>query len=151
MTEMTMRDKGRSVRPSRVKRLELDEALIGLFIGAMNANDHVAREELARAHHLIWSTKRFRRKSGETVGRLIDRMKRLLEEEDAAVVMEAAARPIPGKLRPSAFAIVADLLLADGKIDARERKFLQRLAVNFNIRAGVAHQAIEAMLVKNRL
>jgi hypothetical protein len=44
---------------SGVKRLELDEALIALFIGAMNANDHVAREELARAHHLIWSTKRF--------------------------------------------------------------------------------------------
>ena len=146
-----MRDKVRSVRPGRVTRLEVDEALIALFIGAMNANDHVARDELARAHHLIWSTKRFRRKSGETVGRLIDRMKRLLEEQDAALVMGAAARTIPAKLRPSAFAIVVDLLLADGKIDARERKFLQRLAVNFNIRAGVASQVIQAMLVKNHL
>jgi hypothetical protein len=67
---MTMIKKASGARP-RPKRLELDEALIALFIGAMNANDHVAREELARAHHLIWSTKRFRRKSGETVGRLI--------------------------------------------------------------------------------
>jgi tellurite resistance protein len=117
----------------------------------MNANGHVAREELARAHHLIWSTRRFRRKSGETVGRLIDRMKTLLEQQEAAAVMDAAARTIPARLRPSAFAMVADLLLADGKIDARERKFLQRLAVNFNIRARVANQVIEAMLVKNRL
>lgn len=140
----------RSARP-RVKRLELDEALIALFIGAMNANGHVAREELARAHHLIWSTKRFRRKSGETVGRLIDRMKRLLEAQEAAAVMDAAARTIPARLRTSAFAIVADLLLADGKIDARERKFLLRLAVNFNVRARVANQVIEAMLVKNHL
>ena len=136
---------------SPIKRLELDEALIALFIGAMNANDHVAREELARGHHLIWSTKRFRRKSGETVGRLIDRMKKLLEEQEPAAVMEVAARGIPAKLRPSAFAIVADLLLADGKIDARERKFLRRLAVDFNIRARVANQIIEAMLVKNHL
>jgi len=45
----------------------------------------------------------------------------------------------------------ADLLLADGKIDARERKFLQRLAVNFNISARVASHVIEAMLVKNHL
>ena len=95
--------------------------------------------------------KRFRRKSGETVGRLIDRMKRLLEEQEPAAVMEAAARGIPAKLRPSAFATVADLLLADGKIDARERKFLRRLAVDFNIRARVASQVIEAMLVKNHL
>jgi tellurite resistance protein len=136
---------------SRIRRLGLDEALIALFIGAMNANDHIAREELARAHHLIWSTKRFRRKSGETVGRLIDRMKRLLEEQEPAAVMEAAARVIPAKLRPSAFAIVADLLLADGKIDARERKFLRRLAGDFDIRARVAGQVIEAMLVKNHL
>ena len=146
-----MGDKARSARPRRVKKLELDEALIALFIGAMNANGHVAREELARAHHLIWSTKRFRRKSGETVGRLIDRMKRLLEQQDAAAVMDAAARTIPVRLRRSAFAIVADLLLADGKIDARERRFLHRLATNFNIRAYVANQVIEAMLVKNHL
>ncbi len=49
---MTMVDKARSTRPRRVRKLELDEALIALFIGAMDANDHVAREELARAHHL---------------------------------------------------------------------------------------------------
>src|SRR5262245_49558003 len=147
---MTIVNKAKSTR-RRVKSLELDEALIALFIGAMNANGHVAREELARAHHLIWSTKRFRRKSGETVGRLIDRMKRLLAAEEAAAVMDAATRAIPARLRPSAFAIVADLLLADGKIDARERKFLQGLAVNFKIQARVANEAIAVMLVKNHL
>jgi tellurite resistance protein len=110
---MTIINTGKSAH-ARFKRLDLDEALIALFIGAMDANDHVAREELARAHHLIWSTKRFRRKSGETVGRVIARMKKLLEEQDPSAVMEAAARSIPAKLRPSAFAIVADLLLADG-------------------------------------
>ena len=135
----------------RLERLAADEALIALFIGAMNANGHVAREELARAHHLIWSTRRFRRKSGETVNRLIERMKRLLEEQEPAAVMEAAARGIPAKLRPSAFAVVADLVLADGRIDARERKFLRRLAVVFTIPAPVASRVIEAMLVKNHL
>jgi tellurite resistance protein len=135
----------------RLRTLDVDDALIALFIGAMNANRHVAREELARAHHLIWSTKRFRRKSGEAVGRLIERMKQLHEEQDPGVVMEAAAAAIPARLRPSAFAIVADLLLADGKIDARERKFLQGLAVSFNLRTRLAGTVIEAMLVKNQL
>ncbi len=132
-------------------RLDLDTALIALFIAAMNANGHVTRQELARAHHLIWSTQRFRRKTGESVGRRVDRMKRLLEQQDAGEVLDAAARVVPAKLRLSAFAVLADLLLADGKIDARERKFLQRLAVNFNIRARAASQLVEAMLVKNRL
>lgn len=83
-----MTSKAKSVRP-RLKTLELDEALIALFIGAMDANHHVAREELARAHHLIWSTKRFRRKSGETLGRLVGRMKRLVRARVASQVVEA--------------------------------------------------------------
>jgi hypothetical protein len=40
---MTMAEKAGSVRRRPVRKLEPDEALIGLFIGAMNANDHVAR------------------------------------------------------------------------------------------------------------
>jgi hypothetical protein len=65
-----MRMAGKATKaPRAVRSLDLDEALIALFIGAMDANRHVARDELARAHHLIWSTRRFRRKSGETVGR----------------------------------------------------------------------------------
>ena len=146
-----MADRIRTVAPNRKRRLQLDEALIALFIGAMNANDHVAREELARAHHLIWSTRQFRRKSGETVGRLIERMKRLLEAEEAAAVLERAARAVPATLRPSAFAVVADLLLADGKIDARERRFLRQLAVNFRMPIRTATNVIDALLVKNRL
>jgi hypothetical protein len=47
--------------------------------------------------------------------------------------------------------VVADLLLADGRIDAQERRFLQRLAVNFHINPSVAADVIEVMLVKNHL
>jgi tellurite resistance protein len=148
---MTMAGKDGGVRRRPVKKLELDEALMALFIGAMNANDHVAREELARAHHLIWSTRRFHRKSGETVGRLIDRMRGLVEEQDPAAVMESAARAVPPRLRPSAFAVVADLLLADGRIDARERRFLERLAVNFRIPTRLATDIVDVILVKNQL
>jgi hypothetical protein len=78
-------------------------------------------------------------------------MKKLLEEQDPASVMDLAAKAIPTRLRPSAFAVVADLLLADGRIDAQERRFLQRLAVNFHINPSVAADVIEVMLVKNHL
>ncbi|MCC7240553.1 MAG: tellurite resistance TerB family protein [Acidobacteria bacterium] len=148
---MTKTGKARGVRRRPLRKLALDEALIALFIGAMNANDHIAREELARAHHLIWSTRRFRRKSGETVGRLIDRMKELVEDQAPEAVLEGAARAVPPRLRPSAFAVVADLLLADGKIDSRERRFLERLAVNFRIPTRVATNIVDVMLVKNLL
>lgn len=140
--------------PGRQRRgvtLQPDEAFIALFIGAMNANDHVAPDEAARAHHLIWSTRRFRGKSGDTVGKLIEDMRDLLEQHDADAVMEVAAQAIPSQLRPSAFAVVADLLLADGKMDAKERRFLESIALKLEIKPEVVQQVLEVVLLKNQL
>jgi tellurite resistance protein len=131
--------------------LDLDEALVALFIGAMAANDHVAPDEAARAHHLIWSTRRFRRKSGDTVGKLIEDMRALVEERGSDPVMEAAAAAIPASVRPSAFAVLADLLFADGKMDARERTFLQRMGARLEIDPGTMRQVLDVALLKSQL
>ena len=42
-------------------------------------------------------------------------------------------------------------LLADGRSDAQERRFLQRLALNLRIRSRRATEVIDVMLVKNQL
>jgi tellurite resistance protein len=131
--------------------LTLDEALIALFIGAMNANDHVAAVEAARAHHLIWSTRRFRRKSGDTVGKLIQDMRRVVEESDARTVIGHATKAIPARLRLSAFALVADLLLADGKLEASEGRFLRGLGSELKLDQDTARQIIDVVALKNRL
>jgi tellurite resistance protein len=137
-------------RPRR-SRLTIDEALIALLIGAMNANGHVAADEAARAHHLIWSTRRFRRRSGEEVGELIDNMRRLAEDTDGRELVERAARVIPVALRPAAFALVVDLLLADGTLGRLERRFLRDVASTLALSPARARQIVDVMLVKNQL
>jgi tellurite resistance protein len=151
----TSRTVSRQRRPGSRKRpggaLQLDEALIALFIGAMTANDHVAADEAERAHHLIWSTRRFRRKSGDAVGKLIQDVRARLEQHDADAVIAAAARTIPRQLRPSAFAMLADLLLADGRMDAKERRFLHRIGSTLAIEPEAVRQMLDVLLLKNRL
>jgi tellurite resistance protein len=139
-----------SKRSPRVK-LELDEALIALFVAAMNANLHVAPDEAARAHHLIWSTRHFRRKSGDTVGKLIQDMRALLQEGDTDAVMDGAARAIPARLRPATFAVLADLLLADGRMDAQERKFLRTIGAKLQIKPETVRRVVDVVLLKNAL
>lgn len=134
---------------SRIDRLTLDDALLAFLIAAMNANGHVAPEEAARAHHLIWSVKRFRRKSGETVGRGIERMRELVEQHGASPVLKAGSRGIPRRLRGAAFAVAADLVLADGKLEPSERRFLDRLAEDLRLDREAARQIRDVMLVKN--
>lgn len=136
------------VRPGA---LTLDDALIALFIGAMQANDHVAPGEAARAQHLIWATRRFRRKSGDVVGRQIQDVRRLIERSDATDVMRRAARTIPARLRASAFAVVADLLLADGKLEGSERRFLERLGADLKLDPDAARSIVGVIVIKNSL
>lgn len=117
-------------RPSG-KTLSRDEAVVALLIGAMTANRRVSAEEAARAHHLIWSMKMFRRKAGQTVDRLIERSRTLIEQHCPARVITAAGRAVPMQLQAPVFAIAADLILSDGKIERSERKFLDSLRRNW--------------------
>jgi tellurite resistance protein len=147
---------GQAARASRRSarkgtRLGLDEALIALFIGAMNANDHVAADEAARAHHLIWSTRRFRRKSGESVGKLIEDMRELVATSDPREVIERASKAIPARLRSSAFAVLVDLLLADGKLEATERRFLRELGSDLRLRPDTVESILDVVVTKNQL
>jgi tellurite resistance protein len=132
-----------------VGRLSVDEAVIAVLLAAMDANRYVSREELARAHHIIWSMRRYRRKSGTRVGQLIDSMRTIIEEHGALPVIAAATRVIPVRLRAAAYAVAADLVLADGRMDAAERRFLQRLAGEFGITPGSAARILDVILVKN--
>jgi tellurite resistance protein len=131
--------------------LSLDEALIALFVGALNANDHVAADEAARAHHLIWSTRRFRRKSGETVGQLIEDMREFVRTSDPRVVIGRATKAIPARLRSSAFAVLVDLLLADGKLEAKERRFLRELGSDLRLRPDTVERILDVVMIKNKL
>jgi len=142
-----MVQKRASVRPPA---LGVDEAFIGLFIAAMHANGHMSAAEGARAHHLIWSMRRFRRKSGEDVGRTIEHMRQFVSEHGAGAVLASAGHVIPARLRPSAFALTADLLLSDGTIEPAERRFLNRLAADLRLDMDAARSLVDAMLVKNR-
>lgn len=132
------------------KKLKSDEAILACLIAAMDANDHVSREELTRAHHLISSMRKFRRRSGETVARDIERMRNHVERRGPGHVIAEGARSIPARLRPSVFAVAADLVLADGTLDTSERRFLDRLGAALQLNAATAERIREVMLVKNR-
>lgn len=140
----------RRTAPAR-PRLSVDESLIALFIAAMEANGHSSPRELERAHHLIWSTRRFRGRDGDEVNAMVDGMRSLLETSDVEEVIERAIAAIPVRLRPSAFAVVTDLLFADGRLEPEELQFLRRTGRDLGIPAGTQRRIVDVILTKNRL
>ena len=136
-------------RSDRASTFDADDAFIALLIAAMDASGHVSAEEAERAHHIIWSMRRFRHRSGEAVGRRIERMRTLVEKDGASSVIEAAARAIPTTLRRAAFAVSADLVLVDGRMERLEGRFLRRLAADLGLDRQSANSILDVMRIKN--
>jgi hypothetical protein len=136
-------------RSQRDDRLTLDAAIIAVLIGAMEANKHVSPDEAARAHNLIWSMRRFRRQSGETVGALIADVRDRMGRDGVDRVLERAGRSIPARLRPSVFASAVDLMLADTTLQREERRFLKRLAAWLRVPARTADEIARVLVLKN--
>ena len=136
-------------RSDAVSKLDADDAFIALLIAAMDASGHVSAEEAARAHNIIWSMKRFRHRSGDTVGRKIERMRTLVENHGASSVIEAGARKIPTRLRGAAFAVAADLVLVDGRMERLEGRFLRRLSADLGLDRQTAKSILDVMRLKN--
>jgi hypothetical protein len=130
-------------------RLSVDGAMIAVLIGAMDANAHVSREEAWRAHHIIWSMRRFRNRPGEDVDRQIDAVRARMVKYGKDIVLLEAVRTLPARLRPSAFALAVDLLLADARLEPVEKRFVKQLAVKLNIQPGLANDLVRAMVIKN--
>jgi tellurite resistance protein len=136
-------------RPDAFSKLDADDAFIALLIAAMDVSGHVSAEEAARAHNIIWSMRRFRHRSGDTVGRKIERMRTLVEKHGASPVIEAAARQVPTRLRAAAFAVAADLVLVDGRMERLEGRFLRQLAVDLGLERHTAKSILDVMRLKN--
>lgn len=129
--------------------LSVDQAIVAVLIAAADANRHISPAEAERAYHLIWFMRRFRRKSGEAVDRLLLGVKERFDRDGEAAVLAAAARVLPAKLRASAFATAVDLMLADGRIERDERTFVRGLAKTLKLTAAQADEVVRVMRVKN--
>ena len=67
----------------------------------------------------------------------------------ASRVIETGARKIPRRLRQAAFAVAADLVLVDGKMERAEGRFLRQLASELGLRNEVANNILRILRIKN--
>jgi tellurite resistance protein len=135
--------------PRRHGRFTIDQALIAVMIASMEANAHTSPEEAQRAHHMIWSMRRFRHRDGEDVDELIDTVRERMEQSGIDAVLEQAVGMLPARLRQSAFAVATDLLLADAVLQRSERRFLLELARDLGLPPKLAQDVLRVMLIKN--
>jgi len=144
-----MKRLSRTRASSPIPRLDTDSAILAVLVAAMASSGHVESEEGARAGNIVRSMRRFRNKSTVTVRRKIERVSSLIKTSGVSPVIDAAAGVVPARLRPAVFAVVADVLLVDGRFERSEQRFLGRLATSLGLDADEAQDITDVMRVKN--
>ena len=129
--------------------LDTDDAFIAVLIAAMDASGHVSAAEAERAHHIIWSMRRFHDREGGEVEQRIERMRVLIGDHGAEPVLKSGAKQIPDRLRPAAFAVAADLVLVDGRLERPEAKFLRTLAADLELDTAAVDRILDVIRIKN--
>jgi uncharacterized tellurite resistance protein B-like protein len=127
------------------------EAFAAIVVGAFKADGRVAEEEAVRVNEIFNSTRLFRQPTAEPVHGVLERVVELFRVYGTEAIVGLAAEALPPELRPPAFAVAVDLVLADGNATAEERTFIDGLQELFKISDEDAIKIVDVIIVKNSI
>jgi tellurite resistance protein len=126
------------------------QAFAAVCVFAVSADGVVRDQEVSRLVIDLSEKKLFRDMGLDGLGELLREIVRLVQERDADTVLEAAKNGLSPKLRETAFALSADLILADGEVAAKEKTFIERFRKALEIDEAMAYKIAEVIAIKNR-
>ncbi|MDY6939469.1 MAG: tellurite resistance TerB family protein [Cyanobacteriota bacterium] len=126
------------------------EAFAGIALIAVAADGYLADAEAQVLSSTLRRMHLFRSHSGDVIRGMLDRLLRILQQQGVKVLFDAAIQSLPTDLYETTFAIVTDLVLADGAISTEEEQLLNDLYRVLELSEEMAIQIIDVMLIKNR-
>jgi hypothetical protein len=113
----------------------LPEAFAAVLVAAISADGTFGVEEGHRLNDVLSTSPLFEEAVRLADVNVVERVVNLLSDRGLAPVLAASAEGIPVELRPTVFAVAADLMLADGRIDTGEKAFIGQLQGVFSRRS----------------
>lgn len=126
------------------------EALAAICLVAIAADGYLSDQESREMDMLLSRMRLFKTYSSEMVNRMKDSLLQKLQQHSPSGLVEAANAVLPVELKPTAFALATDLVLADGNVTPQEQAFLDDLHRILEIPSDQALTIVEVMTIKNR-
>lgn len=127
--------------------LEPDKALMAIAILAVMADGELSEAEKPTFNANC--TRIFGTKSAENFQIIEKEVWKLVGQYNYATVFASAKQALTPPLRETAFAIAAELVLADGIFKQEERRFLVDLWNALDISDDMGQKIIDVMIIKN--
>lgn len=130
--------------------LSVPDALAAILVASVSVDGAVSVDEATRTRGLLSTSRLFREVCGIANAGSVERAIRLLNERGLATVLTACAKALPPDLHATVFAVAVDLVLSDGRVEARERAYIDSLQTSLGVDEATALRIVEVLLIKNR-
>lgn len=130
--------------------LSPSEAFAAIAIAAIASDGYLSEQE---ADGLVFALNRmqmFKSYPADVMRRMFDKLMGILKRDGSGALFNAARTSLPHELKPTAFAVATDLVLADGVVTQDEQNFLNQLYQALEVSDEMAVKIVEVMMIKNR-
>jgi hypothetical protein len=124
--------------------------MVAVMVASVFADDVESVEESTRLTTALSTSRLFRLALGDASTGIIARVSALLKKHGREPVLGACAKSISPDMRATAFANAVDLVFADGRVDEREKAYVDELQAALGIDDALALKIVEVLAIKSR-
>ena len=135
---------------SQPAKLTDKESFIGVALCAVAADGVITQEEAQGIFTALYRMKMFKGTKDNEMKNMFDRVLNVIKKQGSAALTAAAKETLTPEMKETAFAVAADLILADGVVEEEEKKFLDDLQKALEVKEDLAVKIVEIMVIKNR-
>jgi len=135
---------------SEDKPLNASEGFAGIALCAVAADGVITEEEAFSLGANMMTKKLYSEMSERDLNEIFRKLIKIVQKDGLPTLIQKSAEAVPAELKPTAFAVATDLLLADGVFEESERKFLESLQKALGISDTDALKIADVIAIKNK-
>lgn len=135
---------------SSTDKLTEAEGMAGIALAAIASDGMITEEEAAGLGTSLSRMKLYAGMSNRDINKLFERLIKVARAEGVDKLLEMSSAAVRTELKQTAFALAADLLMADGHVAPEEKKFLEKIQKNLGVNDDIALKIVDVIAIKNR-
>lgn len=126
------------------------EGFVGITVCAVAADGVITQDEVNGLATSLTRMRLFKEQNPRQLNASFEKVLKVGRSKGFDQLMKLSSDAIPKDLKPTAFAIAADLLFADGDVADSERKYLEAIQHTLGVPDDLAVKIVEVTAIKNK-
>ena len=135
---------------SSTDKLTEAEGVAGIALAAIASDGMITEEEAAGLGTTLSRMKLYAGMSNRDVNKIFEKLIKVARAEGVDKLLELSSGAVRAELKQTAFAVAADLLMADGHVAPEEKRFLEKIQRSLGVGDDVALKIVEVIAIKNK-